>query len=445
MKHAIVTTLGCKVNQCESAAIGSHLTTAGFDTLKQDQAVDLVVINTCTVTGKAAMQSRQAIRQAMRQHPGAKIVVTGCYAQTAPQEIQSIEGVSLIVGHADKLRIADILSQNASTTPQPQLIHQTISQHHDFAAMPSVAPDGRTRAFLKIQDGCNAYCTYCIVPHARGRSRSMPIADVNTHLQKLGAVGHREVVLTGIHLGAFGKDLDPPRSLADLLDKITPACPVDRLRLSSIEPTEINERILAHMAHNATPLCPHLHIPLQSGDDQILKRMGRPYSREMFRDAIQKVKSKLPQAAIGVDVLVGFPGESEAAFQQTFDLIEALPVTYLHVFPFSARKGTPAAGFNDKIPENIIKARCRRLRQLGENKKEAFYRTQVGQRVEVLVETVHDTATGQPKGHSTNYLPVVLADHQAAPNTIVSVHIERLDKQGHLIGSVVKSRQGTIS
>jgi threonylcarbamoyladenosine tRNA methylthiotransferase MtaB len=437
MKRVIVTTLGCKVNQCESAAIGSHLAAAGFEPATQDQAADLVVINTCTVTGKAAMQSRQAIRQAMRQHPGAKIVVTGCYAQTAPEEIQSIDGVSIIVGHADKLRIADILTRDASTAPPTQLIHQAALLPHDFAAMPSVAPDGRTRAFLKIQDGCNAYCTYCIVPHARGRSRSMPVADVKAHLQTLGAAGHREVVLTGIHLGAFGKDFDPPLSLVHLLDQMIPACPVDRLRLSSIEPTEINDRILDLMAESHTPLCPHLHIPLQSGDNRILKQMGRPYCRERFRHTIQTVKNRLPQAAIGVDVLVGFPGESDVAFKQTVDLIQELPVTYLHVFPFSTRKGTPAADFKDKIPETIITARCRRLRRLGEEKRTAFYNSQIGQRVEVLVETTRDAVSGRPKGHSANYLPVVVAHNQVAANTIVSVQIEGLDKQGYLIGRML--------
>lgn len=432
-KHVLVTTLGCKVNQCESAAIRSQLTTAGFDTTEPNQPIDLVVINTCTVTGKAATQSRQAIRQAIRKHPGAKIVVTGCYAQTAPEEIQSIEGVNVIVGHADKLRIAEILNRKETTAQPTHLIHQPIKQAHEFAPLPSAVPEGRTRAFLKIQDGCNAYCTYCIVPHARGRSRSMPIADIITHMENLAGAGHREVVLTGIHLGAYGKDFNPSLSLATLFEQIAGISPLDRLRLSSIEPNEIDDAILDQMAAPHTPLCPHLHIPLQSGDNQILKRMGRSYSRETFYHIIKKVRKKLPKAAIGVDVLVGFPGESEEAFEQTFNLIEELPISYLHVFPFSARSGTPAANYINKVPQNVIKSRCTRLRRLGEEKRVAFYAAHIGHQVEILVETTHDPTTGHPKGHSDNYLPVVLPYDPVAANSLVRVQIEKLDARGHLI------------
>lgn len=437
MKQVIFTTLGCKVNQCESSAIGSQLAAVGYKTVKNESSAELIVINTCTVTGKAAMQSRQAIRQAMRQHPNAKIVVTGCYAQTAPEEIQAIEGIDLIVGHADKMRISELIAEAQPTTASAQLIHQpidNIDQTHGFAAMPSMAPDGRTRAFLKMQDGCNAFCTYCIVPHARGRSRSMPVLDVINHLKNLGTRGYREVVLTGIHLGAFGKDLTPSITLAAFLEQLIPVCPVDRLRLSSIEPTEIEDTLLGLMATAPSPLCPHLHIPLQSGDDEILKRMGRPYSRAKFSRVIQKVKEKLPHVAIGVDTLVGFPGESESAFEQTYTLIESLPISYLHVFPFSPRKGTPAADYADQVPQSIVKVRCQRLRQLGEEKKMAFYRSQIGQTVDVLFETEKDAMTGHPRGFSDNYLPVVLPEGKVEVNAMVPVTISRLDDRGFLVG-----------
>lgn len=437
MKQVIITTLGCKVNQCESSAIGTQLAAAGYETVKNGASVELIVINTCTVTGKAAMQSRQAIRQAMRQYPDAKIVVTGCYAQTAPEEIQAIQGIDLIVGHADKMRIGELISHKHLKSASTQLIHQPIDkidQTHGFAAMPSMAPEGRTRAFLKIQDGCNAFCTYCIVPHARGRSRSMPVSDVTNHLKHLGSLGYREVVLTGIHLGAFGKDLTPALTLTALLERLISTCPVERLRLSSIEPTEVEDTLLCLMAADPSPLCPHLHIPLQSGDDQILKRMGRPYSHAKFSRVIQNATHILPHAAIGVDTLVGFPGESEAAFEQTYTLIESLPISYLHVFPFSPRKGTPAADYKDHVSQNIVKARCRHLRRLGEEKKMAFYRSQIGRTVNVLVETNKDAVTGHPKGFSDNYLPVVLPGQEVAVNAMVTVTITGLDDRGFLIG-----------
>ncbi len=439
MKHALVHTLGCKVNQCESAALASLLDAAGFQAAGKNQTADVVVVNTCTVTGKAAMQSRQTIRQAIRRHPGAKIVVTGCYAQTAPAEIQSIEGVSLVVGHADKLHIAQMLVQNQLRSHAPQLVHRPIAEPHTFSPLPSIAPGNRTRAFLKIQDGCNAYCSYCIVPHARGRSRSMSMDEIRHHLQQLGALGYREVVLTGIHLGAYGRDFDPPLSLEALLSDIIPDCPGIRLRLSSIEPTEINDGILQYMAPAHPPVCPHLHIPLQSGDNTILKRMGRPYSRETFREVIQNAHRTLPQAAIGIDVLVGFPGESDSAFEQTYTLIEELPVCYLHVFPFSPRKGTPAAKFNEKVAEETIKARCVRLRQLGDRKKTIFYQSHLGKQVEVLVETAGDPLTGGAKGHSANYIPVIVRDGAVSANTIVSVRIEHMDEEGRLFGRKVPS------
>jgi threonylcarbamoyladenosine tRNA methylthiotransferase MtaB len=338
MKRYAITTLGCKVNQCESSALGSLLEASGYRPMESmgdtEGNADLIVINTCTVTGKAAMQSRQAIRQAIRSHPKAKMVVTGCYAQTAPQEIEAIEGVEYVVGHADKLGIARLLEEAAPTSQGPVLLHRNIHQASCFDPMPSVAPASRTRAFLKIQDGCDAYCSYCIVPHARGRSRSMPVQEAMGHIDHLVKHHHKEIVLTGIHLGAYGKDLLPQTSLFEFIKLILQNKRANRIRLSSIEPTEVDANLIELMAAPQSPLCPHFHIPLQSGDDTILKRMGRPYSRRIFSQVIQRIRTRLPHAAIGADVLVGFPGEDDHAFKQTYDLIDSLDVTYLHVFPF---------------------------------------------------------------------------------------------------------------
>jgi threonylcarbamoyladenosine tRNA methylthiotransferase MtaB len=424
MKQFSIVTLGCKVNQCESAALSGLLEMAGCQPAGPEAANDLVVINTCTVTGKAAMQSRQAIRRAVRNHPDAVIVVTGCYAQTAPEEIQRIEGVDYIVGHGDKLHIAELVCRAASMPAAPAVVSSDISRQCKFEPFPSVAPDDRTRAFLKIQDGCNAFCTYCIVPYARGRSRSMPADDVKLHLDRLSGMGFREVVLTGIHLGAYGKDLEPRTSLAELTASVDRKRTMPRLRLSSIEPTEVDTDLIDLMAAPRTSLCPHWHIPLQSGDNDILKRMGRPYTREIFSQTITDIHRAIPHAAIGADILVGFPGEDDAAFNRTVALVEELPVAYLHVFPFSPRKGTPAAGLKPRVRESIVKQRCRHLRKLSEEKKARFYHDNVGRVVEVLVESVRSSGA---RGLSENYLPVVVPGTGQAANAIVRARIERVE------------------
>lgn len=428
-------TLGCKVNQCESAAIGRLLEAAGCAKLQQDAPPDVVIINTCTVTGKAAMQSRQAIRKAVRLFPEARIVVTGCHAQIAPGQIRSIDGVDLIVGHHDKMRIAERLTLAAgANASEPSGAIGSIDPPA-FSPLPPLGRNDRTRAFLKIQDGCNAFCTYCIVPYARGRSRSMPAADVSAHLQQATAEGFREVVLTGIHLGAYGADLDPPTHLTALLQKLIRQAAIHRIRLSSIEPTEIGEPMLELFGDGGEgPICRHFHIPLQSGDDAVLSRMGRPYTAGQFARLINHIHSCVPMAAIGVDVMAGFPGETDAAFDRTCRLIENLPITYLHVFPFSPRKGTPAAGFKDKVPERITGIRCRRLRQLGEEKRKAFLHRMIGRKVTVLIQTAGGPLTGQPRGLSDNYVPVTLEAGTYKQNDLVKVRVGRVSDEGVAIG-----------
>jgi threonylcarbamoyladenosine tRNA methylthiotransferase MtaB len=427
-------TLGCKVNQCESAALTGLLESAGYQPAGQGTLNDLVVINTCTVTGKAAMQSRQAIRKAIRDNPHAVIVVTGCYAQTAPKEIQRIEGVDYVVGHGDKLHIAELVRGTGSKMTAPAVVRHDISRKCKFEPFPSVAPDERTRAFLKIQDGCNAFCTYCIVPYARGRSRSMPADDVRLHLDRLVAKGFREVVLTGIHLGAYGKDLKPRMALSELVASVARGRNPQRMRLSSIEPTEVESELIGLMAAPQTSLCPHWHIPLQSGDDGILKRMGRPYTREAFSQTIADIHRTIAHAAIGADILVGFPGEDDAAFSRTVALVKQLPLAYLHVFPFSPRKGTPAADFKPVVRESIVKQRCKRLRQLSAEKKARFCHANVGRVVEVLIESA---GSGYARGLSENYLPLVIPGTGHAVNSLVRVRIERVESDLTVIGKKV--------
>ncbi len=432
-----ITTLGCKVNQAESEAIARDLRSTDWFQTSDCGDSTVCIVNTCTVTQKASMQSRQAIRKAIRDNPDARIVVTGCYAQTAPHEINNIDGVDYIVGHDKKMTISRLVHSNGDTDLSPTLSTvETISNSVQLQPPAVAATYSRTRPFLKIQDGCNAFCTYCIVPYARGRSRSLPMADVLDSIDELAAAGFHEVVLTGIHLGAYGRDLSPPLDLATLLGRIRDSRPIDRVRLSSIEPLELNNEVILTVADSEI-FCRHFHIPLQSGDDRILYQMGRPYSRQTFSDLILKIKKVMPDAAIGVDALIGFPGESDSAFRHTYDLIDDLPMSYLHVFPYSARPGTPAADLPEQIPHNIIRDRCEQLRKLGEKKRRHFYRDHLGKKVSVLIESKRDRESGFLKGVSSNYLPVWIDGNDSLKNKLVEVEIKRLEKNS-LVGVLLK-------
>lgn len=430
----VITTLGCKVNQCESDAISRSLEAEGTATEAAGSGPDICIINTCTVTQKASMQSRQAIRKAIRTYPEARIIVTGCYAQTAPQELAEIDGVTAVIGNTDKMELPQLLARSDSDdTAGPTIVHHKISNAKHFAVPAFSAHGARTRPFLKIQDGCNAFCTYCIVPYARGRSRSMPFNQVLEQLEALNRQGFLETVLTGIHLGCYGQDLNPPTTFYRLLETIERNPPLPRIRLSSIEPMELSDDIIALVADSKT-FCCHFHIPLQSGDNTILKLMQRPYTREDFAKKVHSIHQRIPGAAIGADVLVGFPGESDQAFENTLSLIQSLPVSYLHVFPFSPRKNTPAYSFSDKVPERVTKERCKVLRELGQTKKRDFFTQQIGKTVAVLLEGTCDRTTGKAKGLSGNYLPVQVDAH--SKNCIVQVLITHVTSDLKLLGKI---------
>ena len=422
-------TLGCKVNQAESESLSAQLEEAGLTPAKRMEAADLCIINTCTVTQRAAMQSRQAIRQAIRTNPTARLMVTGCYAQTAPEEIRRVYGIDTILGHNEKPRLLEFaLGSNCEgdTKCRPSVQKKTpLDQPH------VIKKGTRTRPFLKIQDGCESYCTYCIVPYARGPSRSLPSDKVVESIDNMKRAGFREIVLTGIHLGNYGLDLTPQSDLLSLLKKIRSDCNIDRIRLSSIEPGEISDALIQFVAKSTSGtarICPHFHIPLQSGDDDILRKMQRPYTSELFKNLVTKIIQSIPDAAIGVDILVGFPGESEAAFSRTCLLIEQLPVSYLHVFPFSPREGTPAYHFPDKIHPDLIRQRCRIIREIGNQKKLTFYQKFIGRQLEVIVEKREHKPQGFMKGTSANYVPVLMerCDDISQVNEIVKVRIQKI-------------------
>ena len=420
-----ITTLGCKVNQTESEAIAHDLLSSKLSMARDLEKADICIVNTCTVTQKAAMQSRQAVRRAIRANPNAKIVVTGCYAQIAPQEIKAIEGVNYIVGHGEKHNIGRMIrTAGIRERGQSISIGGDIQNTHSIASMPIANAAPRTRPFLKIQDGCDAFCSYCIVPHARGPSRSMPLENVLANIEKLAEAGYQEVVLTGIHLGVYGQDLSPETNLARAMERISELRSTDRVRLSSIEPLEITDEII-DLVLKSDIFCRHFHIPLQSGDPGILESMGRPYSPQLFGDLIHKIHQFMPDTAIGADVLIGFPGESESAFENTYNLIEKLPISYLHVFPFSLRPGTKAANLPDPVDVRIVKDRCERMRLLGNEKRKKFYQRFIGQVLPILVETKRESSTNLLKGISSNYLPVLIDVGDKLKNKIVDVKIEK--------------------
>lgn len=427
-----IATLGCKVNQYESAGILEALEGRGFDIVTFDQPADYYVINTCTVTGRSDVQSRQLIRRAARTNPRAQIIVTGCYAKLAADDLRKMSGVALVTDQ--KAMIPEAIA--AAKPLEGIVLSDAIHSSPDLSSLKPVRFHGHTRAFLKIQDGCNSRCRYCIVPFARGPSCSVPETEVISRIDELSRAGFREIVLTGIHLGAYGTDLFPPTDLVSIVKTVTDHRAVERLRLSSIEPMEITDSLIAIFEHSGI-LCRHLHIPLQSGDDGILRRMGRPYDSAFFAYLLEKIWRAVPDMAVGLDVMVGFPGEDEQAFERTIQFIADSPVAYLHVFPYSERPGTEAAAMSGKVSAADKKDRAERMRNIGKRKRLAYAQRFIGKKVAVLVEGKPDRVTGLWKGFSSNYIPVILKDGDISRvNQIVQVRADDC-QDGKLHGRIV--------
>jgi len=437
MKSFTFITLGCKVNQYESEAISEQLQGQEWDAINKGAVADLCVVNTCTVTGKAAMQSRQAVRKLIRNHPGALVVVTGCYAQVSPEVFSSMPGVHCVAGNSFKDRIPQLITCQGNHGPQKTLV-EDLSAPRPFQDLPVTRFGNRSRPFLKIQDGCDAFCAYCIVPYARGRSRSLRPEIVMKRIRGLKEQGYAEVVLCGINLGRYGHDLTPAVLLCKLMQLIDSPQSVKRLRLSSIEPTELQEDVISHLA-DSKRICPHLHIPLQSGDDEVLKNMNRHYSSRFFRELVYHIVSVVPDVAIGVDALVGFPGETERAFENTCNIVEQIPIAYLHVFPFSKQKGTSAETRGDSLPPETVKKRCQYLRTLGETKRKRFYEKFIGSSLEVLIEGKRDRTTGCLKGLTRNYIPVLLKGNDDLMHRVIHARLTRIE-HGRVFGECVARR-----
>ena len=430
-----IITLGCKVNQYESAYIEGSLIKAGWHPVAMGGRADINIVNTCIVTQRASYQSRQAIRKAIRENPSGKTAAIGCYAQVFPGELSQISGLDMIVGNTKKAQLPDIL-MNSIDAERPYLVSEDFRSDMPFQFLPIKGFSNRTRAFLKIQDGCQSFCSYCIVPFARGHLRSLDPSKVISMLKTLSIEGYGEVVLTGIHLGRYGVDLNHGVDLKGLIDLIGKEELPIRIRLSSLEPNEIDEEMMDRMASKKW-LCRHFHIPLQSGDDGVLKKMNRDYTAGKFARLIEGIHQRIPLAAMGVDIMTGFPGEDTRAYQNSYSLIDDLPVSYLHVFPFSSREGTPAAGFENKVNEKVIKDRARELRELDKKKRQAFYQSCLGKDFFVLAEGWQSEEKKMIKGLSDNYLNVIFPSSLLIKNRMVSIRIEDLSHYG-VLGRLIR-------
>jgi threonylcarbamoyladenosine tRNA methylthiotransferase MtaB len=413
-----VKNFGCRASQADGAAIEAGLTAKGLSPSATASDSDLIVLNTCTVTATADDEVRQTVRRMHRDHPQARILVTGCYAQRAPEELAKIEGVTLVVGNSHKTQIPDLVSSSMDYHGQIEV--GDIFASHDFLSAPVEDAAGeRTRPNLKIQDGCNNRCSFCIIPFVRGRSRSAPAEQVVAQIGALAAK-YREVVLSGINLGRWGRDFPGRIRLVDLVRRLLDETPVERLRLSSVEPMDFSDDLLTLMA-SSPRIAKHVHAPLQSGSDTVLRRMHRKYRPRHYADRIAKARALMPDCAVGADVMTGFPGETDAEFEDSRAFIESLPFTYLHVFTYSERPGTQAAD-QPQVPMPVRKHRTHVLRDLAAQKNLEFRRSMVGRTISVV------TLDGG-KGLSENFLKVKLAS-ECAPNIIRESKIGGLTSDG---------------
>lgn len=421
MKRVSFVTLGCKTNQFETAAMNEALRKEGFVVVPAGEPADVCVINTCTVTARTDAESRRLVRRAHRENPEAAIVVAGCYSQLSPEVFREFPGVSLIIGNSEKRELAGLLrGLNGGQTVKVS----DISVELEAAPLLPETFAEHTRAFLQVQNGCDGRCSYCIVPRVRGRSRSVPPERALEGLRSFAARGFREVVLTGIHLGAYGLDLTPPSSLFDLVSQAERERIVPRLRLGSVEPTEIPDRLIRLISESES-ICPHLHIPLQSGEDGVLSAMNRTYTTEFYRGVVEKLVEAVPTIFLGTDLIVGFPGETDEAFDRSYRFLESLPLAAFHVFPFSPREGTPAATMPGRVPAIVVRERAEALRKLSAAKKRSFFERFVGGELEVLIQ--EKGKDGSLKGLSRNYIPVSVTGCPALVNSEVRVRVTEVE------------------
>lgn len=423
-KRVAVYTLGCKVNQYESALLAGLFRERGYEVVDFEDTADVYIINTCTVTHLGDRKSRQLIRRAARANPEAVIAVTGCYAQTSPGEVIKIPGVDLVVGTKDRTRLVELVETSVKGRGPVNAVTEYTAgdEFEEIAAMPL---QGRVRAFLKIQDGCSNFCTYCIVPYARGPLRSRQPDRIIEAAGKLAASGFKEIVITGIHTGAYGRDLDKELTLAGLLRKLSGITGLRRLRLSSVEPNDITPELVETLAGSEI-FCRHLHVPLQSGDDEILYRMGRRYTTWEYLRLVDVLRENIPGLGLTTDIMVGFPGETSENFLNTYKMIKKVSFSGLHVFKFSPRQGTPAAAFEGRIDPKTMEERSRKLIQLGRKLSAQFASKHLGMDLDVLAEQPYKGNGNLYEGLTGNYIRAVFPGGEELRGKVVRIKAERL-------------------
>jgi threonylcarbamoyladenosine tRNA methylthiotransferase MtaB len=459
---------GCRASQADGAALKTQLVQAGFVEAADPQASHIAILNTCTVTAAADAEVRQTIRRIHRLNPGCKILVTGCYAQRAPQEIAALEGVAWVVGNSHKHQVIDLLQNHLAENPEassvadspggdfsravgercgpdrvavsrfPEVrVGEIAPQFHFIPAF----PNDRTRPTLKVQDGCNARCSFCIIPTVRGRSRSLPPEQAVSHIRALEQAGYQEVVISGINLGSYGRDLDRRTTFLGLLEKILGETRIPRLRISSIEPMDVNRELIAFVARERR-MADHFHVPLQSGCDRILRQMNRRYWAAQYADRILAIREMMPNCGIGADVMVGFPGETNDDHAVSARFIDSLPFTYLHVFPYSARPSTPAAMRKDQVNGRIAHERGAELHALAARKRREFLTAQVGRVLSAV--TLDEAHSGGRRAISSNYLNITLPAGDPGAHQLVNISV-RCVHEDHLFGHVSEGDGSTLA
>ncbi len=427
MKKVAFYTLGCKLNFSETSSISRKFEEKGYRKVEFTESPDIFIINTCSVTENADKKCRKIVREARKISPDAYVAIIGCYAQLKPKEISEIRGVDAVLGAAEKFRLIELLD-GFVRPPQPQVIAGEVETADSF--VPSFSINDRTRTFLKVQDGCDYSCTFCTIPLARGKSRSSTIPDVVQQAQNIAADGVKEIVLTGVNTGDFGiRNGKREDRFFDLVRALDKQVEIDRIRISSIEPNLLHDEIIEYVAHS-NRFVPHFHVPLQSGSDRILKKMKRRYLRDLYTSRIAKIKSEMPHACIGVDVIVGFPGETEDDFMTTYEYLRDLDISYLHVFTYSERDNTPAAEMENVVPVSVRNKRSKMLRILSEKKRQAFYREHLGNNARVLFE--EDITNGRMHGFTENYIRVAAKYDPLRINDIVPVTLREINGDGYV-------------
>lgn len=428
-KTAAYHTLGCKLNFAETSTIARQLKEAGYGKVSFDEKADVYVINTCSVTDNADRECKLHVKRAMKSNPDGLVVIVGCYAQLKPEEISRIEGVDLVLGAKEKFNILSYLD-DVQKSNNEGIVHSCEIEETDFF-IGSYSIGDRTRAFLKVQDGCDYKCTYCTIPLARGISRSDTIENVVKNAKEIAEKDIKEIVLTGVNIGDYGKgefgNKKHEHTFLDLISELDKVEGIERIRISSIEPNLLKDESI-DLVSKSRSFVPHFHIPLQSGSDDLLKKMKRRYLTKLYTDRVSKIREVMPNAAIGVDVIVGFPGETEELFLETYNFINKLPITYLHVFTYSERENTEAAEMEGVVPVSERKKRNKMLRILSEKKKMTFYQTQIGKTLPVLWE--YENKNGMMYGFTENYVRVQKPFDENSVNQIEMVELGKIEADG---------------